>query len=76
MVCDVEPPQADLVAERLRTAVERELTPITVSVGVYVVSPKEREEGAQALWSAADVADRTLYQAKSAGRNRVVLLDA
>jgi GGDEF domain-containing protein len=75
-MCDVEPPQADLIAERLRTAVERELAPVTVSVGVYVVSPKQREASTHALWLAADVADRALYQAKNAGRNQVVLLDA
>jgi diguanylate cyclase (GGDEF)-like protein len=76
VVCDVELVQADLVAERLRTAVEQELAPITVSIGVYVASPRECEESTQALWLAADVADRALYQAKRAGRNHVVQLAA
>jgi diguanylate cyclase (GGDEF)-like protein len=76
VICDVEPPQADIVAERLRTAVERQLAPVTVSVGVHVASPKQRELSTHALWLAADVADRALYQAKNAGRNQIVLLDA
>jgi diguanylate cyclase (GGDEF)-like protein len=76
VMCDVDPPQADLVAERLRTAVERELAPVTVSIGVHIAAPKEREAGTHALWLAADVADRALYLAKRAGRNQVMQLDA
>ncbi|MCL4822137.1 MAG: GGDEF domain-containing protein [Vicinamibacteria bacterium] len=61
-------------AERLRQAVEREplvdvdgraLPSITVSIGAAPVSPRE------SLEVALERADRALYRAKDAGRNRV-----
>jgi diguanylate cyclase len=63
-----------LVAERLRGAVARvtvrDTSPITISVGVAVLGPTIRT-AAQLL----DAADRALYAAKRAGRNRVRCAD-
>ncbi|QDL93012.1 diguanylate cyclase [Paroceanicella profunda] len=60
------------VAEKLRAAIEAEqddtLPPVTVSVGVSVTSPTDR-----ALDEVLRRADKALYSAKSAGRNRVAL---
>jgi diguanylate cyclase (GGDEF)-like protein len=59
-------------AERLRVTIERELFPVTVSIGVHELMPDSRPEISAALWSAVDTADRALYIAKNTGRNRVV----
>jgi len=68
------------VAERLRCAVERLAIPheralsdgcVTVSVGVSCMVRAEDESPLQLM----DRADRALYAAKQAGRNRVVALD-
>jgi diguanylate cyclase (GGDEF)-like protein len=63
-----------LIAERLRGAVGRltvrETSPITISVGVAVLGPSITT-AAQLL----DGADRALYAAKRAGRNRVRCAD-
>jgi len=75
VLCEASPVHAELVAERLRDAIERELAPVTVSIGVHVAHPQEQHEPLAALWSAVDVADRALYWAKTTGRNRVVTLD-
>ena len=66
-------------AEKLRDAIERttvryggsNLPPVTISVGVSV-SP----DFGTAPQELINSADRALYQAKAAGRNRVVLADA
>ncbi|WP_447752670.1 GGDEF domain-containing protein [Sphingopyxis fribergensis] len=67
---------AALVAERIRTTVESftlEPTadlphPVTVSVGVAAMNPAD----GQLAQTLVEEADRALYQAKEAGRNRVV----
>lgn len=56
------------IAERLRAAVERELSPITVSIGVASSAELDSSDP-KAL---VGLADRRVYLAKSAGRNRVV----
>ncbi|WP_166261062.1 sensor domain-containing diguanylate cyclase [Marinobacter salicampi] len=76
---DTGPAQASAVAERLRALVESEplrtgryTIPLTVSIGVVTVSANQIPELEVLLASA----DRALYQAKSGGRNRVVLVSA
>ncbi|WP_447590847.1 GGDEF domain-containing protein [Aquipseudomonas campi] len=75
----IGPADALLVAERLRTAVadlkleaEGEPVPLTCSVGVATVSPRFAPGHVAA---AIDQADRALYAAKGAGRNRVQMAE-
>jgi len=75
VLCDTTPLNAAIVAERLRATIERELAPVTVSIGVHVALPEERQDPLAAIWSAVDVADRALYSAKSGGRNRVATIE-
>ena len=70
---------ARLAAERVRAAVASmsvliggKSVPVTCSVGV-AISPEAVETDRDALLAAAD---RALYQAKGAGRNRVVMAEA
>jgi diguanylate cyclase (GGDEF)-like protein len=67
--------RAGEVAERIRAAVEGagvmhtdDVVRVTVSIGVTVVSPGDRD-----LQDVIERADAALYEAKSSGRNRVVL---
>jgi diguanylate cyclase (GGDEF)-like protein len=66
---------AQALAEEIRAetetlhAVRRAPYPVTVSVGVATLNPRDIEQGFSALLSAADTC---LYQAKKEGRNRVV----
>ncbi|SEJ18882.1 GGDEF domain-containing protein [Frateuria terrea] len=76
-------PRSDLasaiaLAEVLRAHVatmslelDRQVQPITVSIGVAVRTPDDRD-----MAGLVRRADRALYQAKHAGRNRVVAADA
>jgi diguanylate cyclase (GGDEF)-like protein len=73
VLCAMPPGHAPTVAERLRRAIERELAPITVSIGVYEAVPAEADPVPDAIWSAVNIADHALYLAKSTGRNRVVV---
>ena len=68
---------ARVVAERVREAVEKATIVadghslhITISLGVYAAVPSEQESMHLILKNA----DQALYQAKGAGRNRVVVL--
>lgn len=72
---DADRAEAEQVAERLRVLVERISVPgsaeqpggtLTISVGIALVSGTEPE-------AALRLADRALYDAKSAGRNRVAV---
>lgn len=63
------------IAERLRSTVEIGPTggvPITVSVGVAVLSPDAEDRSYETVFGRADGA---LYAAKAAGRNQVVTAD-
>lgn len=75
----IGPADALLVAERLRTAVadlkleaEEKPVPLTCSIGVATVSPRFAPGHVAA---AIDQADRALYAAKGAGRNRVQMAE-
>ena len=75
----IGPADALLVAERLRTAVadlkleaEGKPVPLTCSIGVATVSPRFAPGHVAA---AIDQADRALYAAKGAGRNRVQMAE-
>lgn len=70
--------QAMVIAERLRRliedeffAVEESLLKVTISLGVADIKPKESD-----FEAAIDRADKALYQAKKAGRNRVCCYQA
>jgi diguanylate cyclase (GGDEF)-like protein len=73
VLCPAVPEDARVIAERIRLAVERELVPITVSVGLHEVVPGPEDELPESLWTALAVADQALYEAKRRGRNRVVI---
>lgn len=77
---EAAPPDACMVAERLRAHIEAgargeiqgtEIAPITVSIGVASI-----RAGAHAIEALIDQADQALYRAKQTGRNRVVLFEA
>lgn len=73
------PEAAMAVAERIRLAIEAEPIaigggepiPVTLSIGVTSARPCAGD-----LERLLSIADKALYQAKSGGRNRTVLLDA
>lgn len=79
LIAGAGPESARLVGERLRmsvegmTAVPRGPSNVTISVGAGVYDPQRSEEAPVDLLRRADVA---LYDAKRAGRNRVVLAAA
>jgi diguanylate cyclase (GGDEF)-like protein len=62
----------EILAERIRTTVEREVPGITVSIGVHESLPGLDDLLPAAIWTSVDAADHYLYQAKESGRNRVM----
>lgn len=68
--------QALVCAERIRTAVEKQIIAITpeqqlslaVSIGVAVINAEH-----ESIEAALNRADKALYEAKNAGRNRVCI---
>jgi diguanylate cyclase (GGDEF)-like protein len=68
--------EAHRLAERLRTAVGDARTDaghaVTASIGIAVVRPADGEDPVDSLWRLLDSADAAMYQAKQAGRDRVV----
>lgn len=79
LMADIDPHEALEVAERFRAQLaaikietDRGVLSMTVSIGVATV--EKQAEGA--LEAALNRADRALYRAKEAGRNRIVLAGA
>jgi len=77
---DVEPGQAQDIAERTRRAVtelgiehgdSRTAKSVTISIGVAVISPTAERDPRGAL----QLADQALYEAKVKGRNQIALMD-
>jgi diguanylate cyclase (GGDEF)-like protein len=68
---DVDGAAAHVLAERLRVAIESIGGPVkvTASFGVSVCATRERADGGALL----EAADKALYRAKNAGRNRVAM---
>ncbi|MGY1641781.1 diguanylate cyclase domain-containing protein [Geodermatophilus sp. SYSU D00703] len=68
--------EASRLAERLRGAVAGSRTPdhhaVTASIGMALVRPVDGEDAADAMWRLIDRADGAMYEAKQAGRDRVV----
>lgn len=77
LLVDCKLAQAEIVAERIRSAVENyefrmsnnQIVHITISIGVATI-PRIISDGSKVL----EQADKALYQAKRAGRNKVVIV--
>jgi diguanylate cyclase (GGDEF)-like protein len=73
-----DPDEAGRLAERLRAAVAGCRTEkghaVTASIGVALTRPADGEDAAGALWRLIDRADAAMYEAKQAGRDRVVAM--
>ncbi len=71
-----DPDEAGHLAERLRAAVAGSRTDaghaVTASVGIALTRPVDGEDATAALWRLIDRADVVMYEAKQAGRDRVV----
>ncbi len=73
------PDEVARAAERLHAAVREQsvpdLPPVTVSIGVVTAEPTPGQEPVAAVLSLLSTADRALYEAKRAGRDRIAYAD-
>src|SRR3712207_8946929 len=70
------PAEPHRLAEGLRAAVRPSRTDdghaVTASIGIALGHPVDGEDPADAMWRLVDRADGAMYEAKQAGRDRVV----
>jgi diguanylate cyclase (GGDEF)-like protein len=73
-----DPGEAGRLAERLRGAVAGSRTEqghaVTASIGIALTRPTGAEDAVAELWRLIDRADAAMYEAKQAGRDRVVAM--
>jgi diguanylate cyclase (GGDEF)-like protein len=73
-----DPDEAGPLAERLRAAVAVSRTAhghaVTASIGIALTRPSDGDDAITGLWRLIDRADAAMYEAKQAGRNRVVAM--
>jgi GGDEF domain-containing protein len=72
MLAAAVPREGAATAERLRAAIERDLYPVTVSIGIYEANPGVRDPLPESLWGPVNVAARAMYNTKRPRRNHVV----
>jgi hypothetical protein len=58
------PGEGAILAERVRETIERELAPVTVSIGVYETIPGSSDRLPDVHWGAVNIADHALHAAK------------
>lgn len=72
MLAAAVPREGAATAERLRAAIERDLYPVTVSIGIYEANPGVRDPLPESLWGPVNVAAGAMYNTKRPRRNHIV----